>query len=150
MDLLMKTVLQQPRNFCLGYHLILLRQYFDFLGFTHYMSKSRRGKNILKRKTSSKKLKLSLNKIYDWIKVNRHLPIKELINEMNRKLRGYYEYYRITFNSRSLRKYYEQIKRMLYKWINRRGGNRLQWERYSNIVMNWLPLLCRKYITAII
>lgn len=114
---------------------------FDFLGFTHYMSKSRRGKTILKRKTSSKKLKLSFNKIYEWIKVNRHLPIKDLINEMNRKLRGYYEYYGITFNSRSLEQYYVQVERMLYKWINRRGGKRLKWERYSNIVKKWLPLL---------
>lgn len=33
---------------------------FDFLGFTHYMGKSRKGKQILKRKTSRKKLRQSL------------------------------------------------------------------------------------------
>lgn len=114
---------------------------FDFLGFTHYMSKSRKGKDILKRKTSSKKLRISLNKIYDWIKVNRHLPIKELIYELNRKLRGYYEYYGITFNSRSLEKYYAQVERMLYKWINRKGGKRVTWDRYSNVIRKWRPLI---------
>jgi group II intron reverse transcriptase/maturase len=113
---------------------------FDFLGFTHYMSKSRKGKDILKRKTSSKKLRISLNKICDWIKVNRHLPIKALIFELNRKLRGYYEYYGITFNSRSLEKFYVQVERMLYKWINRKGGKRLTWEWYSNVIRKWRPL----------
>ena len=114
---------------------------FDFLGFTHYMSKSREGKPILKRKTSSKKLRLSLNKMHDWIKANRRIPIKELINELNQKLRGYYEYYGITFNSRSLKQYYLQVVRMLYKWINRRGGKWLIWEKYSKLVRNWCPLL---------
>ena len=104
------------------------------------MSKSRKGKDILKRKTSSKKLRNSLNKICDWIKVNRHLPIKEHIFELNRKLRGYYEYYGITFDSRSLEKFYVQVERMLYKWINRKGGKRLTWEWYSNVIRKWRPL----------
>lgn len=114
---------------------------FDFLGFTHYMSKSRRGRAILKRKTSSKKLKMSLNKLNERIKVNRHLPNKVLIDDLNRKLRGYYQYYGITFNSRSLGRFYAQVERMLYKWINRRGGNRLNWERYSTLIRKWRPLL---------
>jgi group II intron reverse transcriptase/maturase len=36
---------------------------FDFLGFTHYMGRSRKGKWILKRKTSSKKLRMSLQRV---------------------------------------------------------------------------------------
>ena len=45
---------------------------FDFLGFTHYMGMSRKGKRILKRKTSSKKLNASLKRMSEWIKANRH------------------------------------------------------------------------------
>ncbi len=115
---------------------------FDFLGFTHYMGKSRKGKPILKRKTSSKKLRMSIKKIYDWIKINRHQPVKYLIIDLNTKLRGYYQYYGITFNSRSLEIYYVQVERMLYKWINRRGGKRkLDWSRYSKLIREWQPLL---------
>lgn len=118
---------------------------FDFLGFTHYLGKSRKGRPILKRKTSSKKLRMSLKKIYDWIKENRHEPIQDLIEALNRKLRGYYEYYGITFNSRSLQKYYLEVRRMLHKWLNRRGGKRkLNWERYSMLVKVWQPLLVPK------
>lgn len=118
---------------------------FDFLGFTHYMGKSRKGKPILKRKTSSKKLRMSLKKVYDWIKANRHMPIKDLIKALNRKLRGYYEYYGITFNSGSLQVYYNQVARMLHKWLNRRGGKRkLNWVRYTKLIKVWLPLLVPK------
>ena len=82
---------------------------FDFLGFTHYMGKSRKGKWILKRKTSKKKLKASLQRLNQWMKVNRHKPVAiyrrsqpkaaSLSNhELNRKLQGHYGYYGITFN----------------------------------------------------
>jgi hypothetical protein len=75
---------------------------FDFLGFTHYMSKSRKGKLILKRKTSSKKLNLALKRLSDWIKFYRHkVPIADFMKELNQKLRGHYAYYGITFNCRS-------------------------------------------------
>ena len=95
---------------------------FDFLGFTHFMGKSRRGKSILKRKTRRKKLRVSLHNINIWIRNNRHLPIRELIPKLNRKLQGHYGYYGITFNGRSLHCYYRRVRRLLFKWMTRRGG----------------------------
>jgi len=115
---------------------------FDFLGFTHYMSTSRKGKPILKRKTSSKKMSASLKRMDDWIKVNRHIGVKELIVRVNQKLRGYYGYYGITFNSRKLNSYYEQTKRKLHKWLNRCGGKqRWDWEKVIKLTTEWIPLL---------
>ncbi|GJM63252.1 hypothetical protein PEDI_38040 [Persicobacter diffluens] len=115
---------------------------FDFLGFTHFLSASRNGKMILKRKTASKKLNLSLVKMQDWIKSNRHRKLDEIIYELNLKLRGYYNYYGITFNSRSLHAYYHHVRRMLHKWLNRRGGRPAwNWERYNRLITEWRPLL---------
>ncbi len=116
---------------------------FDFLGFTHYMSKSLKGKPILKRKTSSKKLRGSLKRMNEWIKLNRHFPLKELVAKLNEKFRGYYGYYGITFNYRKLNSYYEQTKRMLHKWLNRRGGKRpvWEWEKFTKLTKEWIPLL---------
>jgi group II intron reverse transcriptase/maturase len=118
------------------------RQAFDFLGFTHYMGRSLKGKGILKRKTSSKKLKAALQRMNEWIKFNRsNLGILELIVELNRKLRGHYAYYGITFNNRILESYYAQTKRMLHKWLNRRGGKRRwNWERFTQLTHEWIPL----------
>lgn len=114
---------------------------FDFLGFTHYMGKSRKGKIILKRKTSRKKFSKSLKELGNWLKKNRHMPIPELITKINQKIRGHYSYYGITFNSRSIQAYYEQVKRLLHKWMNRRGGKRVwTWERYVLLIEQWHPL----------
>jgi RNA-directed DNA polymerase len=114
---------------------------FDFLGFTHYLSKSRKGNVILKRKTSSKKLSLAIHKTQDWIKENRHRKLKELIPELNAKLRGHYNYYGVTFNSKGINSYFEQVKRSLHKWLNRRGGKPVwTWGRFIQLIKEWLPL----------
>lgn len=65
---------------------------FDFLGFTHYLGKSRKGRTVLKRKTSSKKLRASLKRMNEWLRYNRHRKVGELIGEMNLKLQGHYGY----------------------------------------------------------
>lgn len=114
------------------------RQTFDFLGFTHYMGKSRKGKRILKRKTSKKKLRLSLTRVNVWIRNSRHKPIRELIKALNRKLQGHYSYYGITFNGRSLMLYYHKVRRLLFKWINRKGGKKpINWEKYQRILNHY-------------
>lgn len=116
---------------------------FDFLGFTHYLGTSRKGNHNLKRKTSSKKLSASLQRMDEWIKINRHVQIKELISMLNQKLRGHYGYYGITFNSRRVRSYYEQTKRKLHEWLNRRGGKRTAWNwaKITKLTEEWIPLL---------
>jgi group II intron reverse transcriptase/maturase len=114
---------------------------FDFLGFTHYMGKSRKGRTILKRKTSSKKLRMGLKRMEEWIKLNRHRPVKEIIALINPKLRGHFAYYGINFNSKRLETFYLGVKRMLFKWLNRRGGKRvLSWEDFAKLITVWFPL----------
>jgi len=114
---------------------------YDFLGFTHYLSKSRKGNEVLKRKTSSKKFTLALSKTYEWIKKNRHKRLKELIFELNAKLRGHYNYYGITFNMKGIKGYHYQVERILYKWLNRRGGKPVwNWDKFTKLVTEWEPL----------
>ena len=114
---------------------------FDFLGFTHYLGKSRKGKVILKRKTSSKKLTVAIDKIQDWVKKNRHSNLRELITDLNVKLRGHYNYYGVTFNSKGIHSFFEQVKRCLHKWLNRRGGRPVwNWARFNKLIKEWMPL----------
>jgi group II intron reverse transcriptase/maturase len=115
---------------------------FDFLGFTHYMGKSRNGKVILKRKTSSKKFRQSLRRMNEWLRSHRHQSIGKLVGEVNLKLRGHYNYYGVTFNFRRLDSYYNQVLRLLHKWLNRRGGRRRwTWKRLFQLISSWHPLL---------
>lgn len=115
---------------------------FDFLGFTHHMGKSLKGYPILKRHTSKKKFKSSMKRMNEWLRRNRHsFSLEGLVVELNRKLSGHYEYYGITHNSRSIRIYYSEVKRLLFKWINRRGNQRkLSWSQYALRVDTWSPL----------
>jgi len=115
---------------------------FDFLGFTHYMGKSRKGTPVLKRKTSRKKFSNAINSMKDWLKRNRHLNLKELMGEINVKIRGHYNFYGITFNAKGIASFYHQVKALLYKWLNRRGGKpSWPWNRFSKLVNFWHPLL---------
>jgi len=107
---------------------------FDFLGFTHYLDKSRKGHKVLKRKTSRKKFNLSLTKVRTWIKLNRHTKLNELIERLNVKLRGYYNYYGITFNFKRLKDFYHLVVKTLAKWLNRRGGFARTWEYYTAVL----------------
>ena len=115
---------------------------FDFLGFTHFLSKSQKGNMVLKRKTSSKRLTRAIRNVRMYIKKHRHMKLKDLITVLNVKLRGHYNYYGITFNSRSLNSFYRAVRHSLFKWLNRRGGkSKRSWALWSDYVEKYVPLL---------
>jgi hypothetical protein len=94
---------------------------FDYLGFTHYWAKSRKGKWIVKRKTSGKKLKLKITAIWDWCKHNRHISVREQQQMLNSKLIGHYLYYGIRGNYKFLEVYYEAVEKAWKRWLGRRS-----------------------------
>lgn len=108
---------------------------FDFLGFTHYCSKSQKGYFRVKRKTSRKKMRMRLTEMNDWIRSNRHLPVSTMIAVINAKLRGHYQYYGITDNSMSIKTYYYRTVKALFKWLNRRSQKRsYTWEGFRDLL----------------
>ena len=81
-------------------------------------------------------------KISSFIKLNRHMKLRDLIAAINIKLRGHYSYYGITFNSKGILLFFEQVKRSLIKWLNRRGGKPIwKWDRFVLLVNSWDPLV---------
>jgi len=94
---------------------------FDFLGFTHYCGTSKNGKFRVKRRTSKKKFKASIQKMKKWIKSNRTRPINDIWKEVRIKLIGHYRYYGVTDNSDMINNYLYKTKKMLFKWLNRRS-----------------------------
>jgi|SRR5690625_1210469 len=94
---------------------------FDFLGFTHYCSKSRKGTFRVKRKTSGKKFKQKVKAMKTWIKANRHMEQKEFLKILRSKLTGHYRYYGITDNSEKMQSYYTITINLMFKWLNRRS-----------------------------
>lgn len=116
---------------------------FDFLGFTFYCSESSNKKFFrCKVKTSNKKLRSKIKTMKYWIKNNRTMPVGELIKKVNQKLRGHYQYYGVTDNTRSVKQYLNVVKWLLYKWLNRRSQRRsYTLETFYNGLLKTLPLL---------
>jgi hypothetical protein len=113
---------------------------FNFLGFTHYWGRSRKGSWVVKRKTEKSRFSRALKAVSEWCKRNRHLPVREQQKALGRKLLGHYSYYGITGNARSLGNFRYQVQRVWRKWLNRRSrGNHMPWEKY-NLLFKRYPL----------
>jgi RNA-directed DNA polymerase len=114
---------------------------FDFLGFTHYCSRTRDGKRFrMKRQTSRKKNTLAIRKLTDWLKANRTMPTRELVEKVAVKMKGHYAYYGVTDNTRGISRYAYEVQRSLLKWMNRRGKRGcMNWEKF-NLLLKKFPL----------
>jgi RNA-directed DNA polymerase len=106
---------------------------FDFLGFTHYAGRSRKGNFLLSRKTSGKKFRKACREILTWLKqVRNEKRLAEIWAELAAKLRGHYGYYGVSGNSRMLWKFGYVTLRAVQKWLNRRSQRRrFSWERLN-------------------
>jgi RNA-directed DNA polymerase len=71
-------------------------------------------------------------RIKEWIKLSRHVLLREFFEVLNLRLLGHYRYYGVRGNSRSLYRYFAWVKLCVFKWLNRRGGKRgsLSWARF--------------------
>jgi group II intron reverse transcriptase/maturase len=107
---------------------------FDFLGFTHYCSRSRNGRRFrMKRVTARKRFRAKLAALKTWLRsVRSTTKTRELWEAFCVKLRGHYAYYGVTDNSPALARFLYAARRLLRKWLNRRGGKRrLTWEKFA-------------------
>ena len=109
---------------------------FDFLGFTHYNSRTRDGKRYrMKRKTISKRFSAKVVAYKEWLKANRTLTTKQIMQTTIRKLQGHYNYYGVTDNSKCLNNFRDQVRRILFKWLNRRGSQRsYNWVKFAKLL----------------
>jgi len=124
---------------------------FDFLGFTHYCSKSRKGYFVMMHKTSRRVMISKLQGINKWLRSIRSIiPLKEWWPTMKAKLIGHYNYFGINGNVHSLQKYYRNISRMIYKWINRRGQKRSMTIKEYLTYLQWNPLPIPRVYHAIL
>ena len=105
---------------------------FEFLGFEYRWTVSKRGKDIITRITSRSKLRKSIKEFTQWCKENRNKRIKRMIDMLNLKFRGYFNYYGVIGNSKGLNDFYGQAMKILYKWLNRRSQKKsFNWEEFD-------------------
>jgi group II intron reverse transcriptase/maturase len=111
---------------------------FDFLGFTFYWSKSRRGDWVLKKKTRRKSLVRFMKGLWEWCSENRHEPLNEQHEVLCSKLRGHYQYYGVRSNFKALEVVFEYAEKAWGFWLSRRshkGG--ISWEKFERLRTNY-------------
>ena len=98
------------------------------------VAKTRKGKYIVKHKTSKKKMKVKRKEFKMWMKENMHKPVYEIMETIKRKLIGHYNYYGINNNSKSICNYYLYVKWTAYRILNRRHQKRsMSYEIFNRI-----------------
>lgn len=108
---------------------------FDFLGFTHFWGRSRKGIWVVKRRTASSRLRRALQTIAQWCRSHLHRPIAEQHRTLSQKLRGHYAYYGITGNGEVLRQFRDAVARTWRNWLSRRtSGQPLSWEHFTRLL----------------
>ena len=106
---------------------------FDFLGFTHFDDKTRRGGYKVGRATSRKKFRQKMKAMNEWLKAVRCTgQMRDWWSILEAKVLGHYHYYGVSGNWEALQRYYEGVRRMVYKWLGRRSQKkRYNWERFQ-------------------
>jgi RNA-directed DNA polymerase len=108
---------------------------FDFLGFTFYWARSRKGYWRMWCKTRRASLRRAKQAIYDWCRRHRHQPVEAQHAALGRRLRGHFNSFGVSGNFRSLLRLVEAPKRAWYKWLCRRSQRkRLTWERFTDLL----------------
>jgi len=108
---------------------------FNFLGFTHYWGKSRKGKYVIKHKTAKDRLARFKRNLNKWLKKYRHVDIDMQYLRLCQKLKGHYSYYGLTGNFRCLRIAWEITKKLWKKWLGRRSrNNRMNWDKFNRLL----------------
>ncbi len=125
-----KTQILRFRRFHPG-----MERRFSFLGVEFFWFIDRKGTPRVRRRTARKKLQSSLKRIKVWIRENRHKKKQWFFKMLNTKLLGHYNYYGVRGNSRSLWECYDEVIKILFKWLNRRSQRRsYTWEAFKRLL----------------
>lgn len=112
---------------------------FDYLGFTLYWGKSRKGNDVVKWKTRKGALSKAIKSVYLWCKENRHKSVAWQHRKLVVKLKGHYNYYGLTFNSRSLNNFYYHCVRSWHYWLSRRSEKSyINWDKFNMMLKHYV------------
>jgi RNA-directed DNA polymerase len=119
---------------------------FDFLGFTHYWARSRKGNWVIKRKTSRKKVNKTVQALWHWCKKNRHMNLLRQHSILCSKLRGHFQYFGVRCNLQSMAAVLHHVRRGWRYWLNRRSSKKaLVWEKFEVLLMR-MPLVSPRIV----
>ena len=121
---------------------------FDFLGFTHYCSKSRNGNFRVKHKTANKKYRKKCKQMNITIRDMRFEKKKYILAKVNQILIGYYHYYGISDNYQMMDNFRKRVIQILYFWMNRRSQRKsYTWDGFNQFLKEHPIVRPRIYVS---
>jgi group II intron reverse transcriptase/maturase len=113
---------------------------FNFLGFTHYVTRSRKGHFMVGRQTEGKRFRSKLKALNERLRALRVAGGNEMVDFLRQHLEGHIQYYGVSGNARRVTSYVYFASRLLFKWLNRRSQSRsLTWEQFVEVIACRLP-----------
>ena len=123
-------------------------QTFDFLGFTHCCATTRKGKFMVLRLTSAKRLRGKLQAVKIELKRRMHRPIAAQGQYLRAVVLGHGRYFGVPCNGARLGAFRFQIARLWHRTLCRRSqSHHLSWRRMHRLIAHWLPSprICHPY-----
>jgi group II intron reverse transcriptase/maturase len=113
---------------------------FIFLGFTHYVGRSRKGRFVVGRRTEAKRVRKKLKHLSEHLRGLRTQGGRAMVGYLIRHLRGHIQYYVVSGNGRGVASYVHFAACLLFKWLNRRSQRRsINWKSFGRVVRPLLP-----------
>lgn len=111
---------------------------FDFLGFTFYWKRGRRGTWHVACKTRSARLRRAMMAVYAWCRDHRHQTVPEQHKGLTQRLQGHFNYFGVNGNVHSLRLLAHHTAISWWKWLCRRSQkSRLTWQRFEDLLKSF-------------
>jgi group II intron reverse transcriptase/maturase len=121
---------------------------FDFLGFTHCCATTRRGKFMVLRLTSAKRLRAKLLAVKTELRRRMHRPIAEQGQYLRAVVAGHGRYFAVPCNGARVQAFRFEVGRLWHRTLCRRSqAKNLSWKRMHKIATHWLPSprICHPY-----
>jgi len=115
---------------------------FNFLGFTHICATTWKNKRFkIARKTISKRMTEAVKRIGRILLSRMHDEIAETGQWLQRVLRGYFQYFAVPGNTKTLVAFRHAIMRVWLKALRRRSDKRkISWDTFSKNAECWAPV----------
>ena len=113
---------------------------FDFLGFTHYCAKTRKGRFQLGRKPVAKRMSRTLKRIREALRRRMHANVVNTARWLGRVLEGWLNYYAVPGSFRYLDRFVQRLKRMWLSVLRRRSQkDRAKWSSIDRLSERYWP-----------
>ncbi len=113
---------------------------FSFLGFDHWWGKKGNGRYDVIRRTEPRRMRATLKAVKRQLVRRRHDPVPQQGAWLAQMMRGYFAYYAVPTNWRTIGRFRTEIIRLWRRQLRQRSQRTvLNWKRMNRLSLRWLP-----------